>query len=235
MAGTGYDDSCGTFSSDGRIFQVEYAAKVLDSSSTVIGVCCKDGVVVGAEKIFLARMLEEGAEARIHGVDRQAGIAICGLLPDGKSVVQRAIDECAQNRDIFAVPLTGAQLADRIGQFMHMYTLYGGARPFGCSVLMASYADDGPQLYVSDPSGTVAGYHACALGKAKTVAKTELEKIDFKTITCREAIKKIAEIIYENHDKVKDKIWDVEFGWVCDESNRIFTTKIPKDLIPPKP
>eukprot|EP00744_Colponema_vietnamica_P006798 GILI01009853.1.p1 GENE.GILI01009853.1~~GILI01009853.1.p1 ORF type:complete len:271 (-),score=49.73 GILI01009853.1:123-827(-) len=234
MAGTGYDDSVGTFSSDGRIFQVEYAAKLLESSSTVVGVCCKDGVVVGAEKIFLSRMLEDGAEGRVYAVDRQAGMAICGLIPDGKSIVSRAKEECEQNRDVFAVPLTGAQLADRVGQFMHMYTLYSGARPFGCSVLIASYADDGPQLYVSDPSGTTAGYHACALGKAKVVAKTELEKLDFSTITCREAVPKIAEIIYANHDKVKDKIWDVEFGWISDETQKIFT-RVPKDLIPAKP
>ena len=45
-------------------------------------------------------------------------------------------------------------LADRLSMFLHMYTLYWSLRPFGCSTLLASYTDDGPQLYMIDPSGS---------------------------------------------------------------------------------
>lgn len=34
--GAGYDYSCGTFSPDGRIFQVEYAQKAVENSGCVI-------------------------------------------------------------------------------------------------------------------------------------------------------------------------------------------------------
>eukprot|EP00658_Telonema_sp_P-2_P047495 TRINITY_DN36130_c0_g1_i1.p2 TRINITY_DN36130_c0_g1~~TRINITY_DN36130_c0_g1_i1.p2 ORF type:complete len:103 (+),score=28.91 TRINITY_DN36130_c0_g1_i1:151-459(+) len=61
-AGTGYDLSVGTFSSDGRLFQVEYACKAIDNSGTAIGICCKDGVVVGVEKILAYRMMEKGSD-----------------------------------------------------------------------------------------------------------------------------------------------------------------------------
>ena len=37
--------------------------------------------------------------------------------------------------------------------YVHAYTLYSSVRPFGCSVMMGSYEDDGPQLYTIDPSG----------------------------------------------------------------------------------
>lgn len=38
--------------------------------------------------------------------------------------------------------------------YMHAYTLYSALRPFGCSVLFASYDSfDGPQLFCLDPSG----------------------------------------------------------------------------------
>lgn len=96
------------------------------------------------------------------------------MLPDGRALVGRARAEAENSRDIFAVPILGSVLASRIGQFMHAYTTHYSYRPFGCTAIIASYSDDGPQLYVSDPSGTVAGYYAIALGKAKTVAKTEL-------------------------------------------------------------
>lgn len=233
-AGTGYDFSVGTFSSDGRLFQVEYACKAIDNSGTAIGICCKDGVVVGVEKILQYRMLEKNSDSRVFAVDRQAGIAVCGVLPDGKSVVERAREEAAQMRNVFGIPLSGKELSTRVGSFMHLFTCYGGLRPFGCTALLASFGDDGPQLFVCDPSGTVAGYNGCAIGKAKTVAKTALEKVDFTNITCREAVAKICEILYDVHDNAKDRIWDVQLGWVCEESKHVFQA-VPEELIPPKP
>lgn len=229
--GSGHDQSTDVFSADGRVFQVEYAGKAVDSSSTAIGVCCRDGVVLAVEKILTSRMLEQHSNNRIHNVDRQAGICVCGLLPDGKNIVSRARDEAANNRNVFSNPILGSVLASRVAEYMHMFTMYFFYRPFGCSVLIASYSDDGPQLYAADPSGTSAGYHAIALGKAKTIAKTELEKFDFTTLTCREAVKKVVAILHDVHDKSKDKLYDIEVAWVCDESNRVFT-HVPQELIP---
>lgn len=236
MAGTGsgHDQSSDIFSAEGRVFQVEYAGKAVDNSSTALGACCKDGVVLAVEKILSSRMLENGSNNRIHAVDRQAGVCICGMLPDGRAIVQRAREEAENSRDVFATPILGSVLASRIGEFMHVYTTHYYYRPFGCSSIIASYADDGPQLFVSDPSGTVAGYYGVALGKAKTIAKSELEKIDFASLTCAEAVVKLANIIHEVHDSQKDKLYEVEVAWVCDKSNLKFE-HVPAELIPPPP
>ncbi|CUF64860.1 proteasome alpha 7 subunit, putative [Bodo saltans] len=232
--GSGHDQSTDIFSADGRVFQVEYACKAVDNSSTAVGVCCKDGVVLAVEKILNSRMLEHNSNNRILAVDRQAGVCVCGLLPDGKAIASRAREEAASNRQYYAAPITGTNLAARLGEYVHLHTLYYWMRPLGCSAILASYSDDGPQLFAIDPSGTVAGYHGIALGKAKTVAKTELEKLDFANITCREAVTKLTNILHDVHDKQKDKLYDIEVGWVCDESNRVFK-HVPADLIPPKP
>ena len=37
--------------------------------------------------------------------------------------------------------------------YMHAHTLYGAIRPFGVSVILASYENDKPQLYAIEPSG----------------------------------------------------------------------------------
>lgn len=37
--------------------------------------------------------------------------------------------------------------------YMHAYTLYSAVRPFGCSVILASYQDDEPNMFLIDPSG----------------------------------------------------------------------------------
>lgn len=233
MAGTGsgHDQSTDVFSAEGRVFQVEYAGKAVDNSSTAVAACCKDGVVVAVEKIHTSRMLEKGSNNRIHAVDRQAGICICGLLPDGRAIISRARQEAENSRDIFATPIRGAVLANRVGEFMHVYTTHFAYRPFGCSAIIASYADDGPQLFVSDPSGTVAGYYGVALGKAKTVAKSELEKLDFSSLTCEDAVGKLVSILHDVHDKQKDKLYEVEVAWVCDKSDRKFV-HVAADMVP---
>eukprot|EP01012_Entosiphon_sulcatum_P034311 TRINITY_DN43496_c0_g1_i1.p1 TRINITY_DN43496_c0_g1~~TRINITY_DN43496_c0_g1_i1.p1 ORF type:complete len:245 (-),score=35.84 TRINITY_DN43496_c0_g1_i1:76-810(-) len=229
MSGQGYDQDVYTFSPDGRIFQVEYAAKAVDNSGTTLGLCCKDGVVLATEKILASRMLVEGSSKRTFAVDEQAGVAVVGLLADGRAAANKARSECADYRKYYGVPIDGHVLADRIAMTIHMCTTYWRMRPYGCALLVASYAEDGPQLYMVDPSGAAWGYHGCALGKGKQVAKTELEKTKLGELTCREAVKILTEIIYKVHDDTKDKIWEVELSWVCDESNRQFGP-VPKEL-----
>ena len=46
---------------------------------TAIGIHCKDGVVMGVEKILLSKMLVAGTHRRIHAIDRHLGL-VCDLL-----------------------------------------------------------------------------------------------------------------------------------------------------------
>lgn len=234
MSGNEHDQSPDIFSSEGRVFQVEYACKAVENSSTAVAACCVDGVVVAVEKLLSNRMQEPNSNNRIHPVDRQAGICVCGMLPDGKAIINRARSEAEQSREVFAVPILGSVLASRVADYMHVYTTHFMYRPFGCSVIIGSYADDGPQLHVCDPSGTVAGYYGVALGKAKIVAKSELEKLDFSTITCEEAVKKLVAVLHDVHDKQKDKLYEVEVAWVCDKSHRRWE-HVPAEFVPAHP
>jgi 20S proteasome subunit alpha 2 len=59
---------------------------------------------------------------------------------------------------------------------MQEFTQSGGVRPFGVSLLLAGYDDDGPQLYQVDPSGSYWAWKASAIGKNAQNAKTFLEK-----------------------------------------------------------
>ena len=54
-----YDLYTTSYSPDGRVFQVEYAAKAVETSGTAVGVRCKDGVVLGFEKLIISKMLVE--------------------------------------------------------------------------------------------------------------------------------------------------------------------------------
>jgi len=217
--GTGYDLSCTTFSPDGRVFQVEYAMKAVDNSGTCIAVRCKDGVVLGVEKLIHSKLLVRGSNRRIHTVDQHVGVASAGLMADGKALVNHAKYEAKNYRDFYHGPVPTKILAQRVALYVQAYTLYSSVRPFGVSVLLAGMDRDGPQLYMIEPSGICYGYFGCAIGKGKLAARTEIEKLNFAELTVREAVKEVAKIIYKVHDDQKDKDFELELSWVCQESN----------------
>jgi len=218
--GSGYDLSVTTFSPDGRVFQVDYANKAVEKSGTAVGVRCVDGVVMGVEKSIVSKMLVEGSNRRIFTVDTHAGISLAGLAADAKQIVNRARSEAKSYRSFYGVPIPGNVLADRLAGFVHTYTLYWYLRPFGASILLSIYDTDSPQLYMIEPSGISYRYFGCAIGKHKMGAHTELEKLKFDKITCRQAVVDIAKTIYKLHDDVKDKDFELELSWVCEESKR---------------
>ncbi|OBZ83034.1 Proteasome subunit alpha type-3 [Choanephora cucurbitarum] len=218
--GTGYDLSVATYSPDGRVFQVEYANKAVDNSGTAIGLRVKDGIVFAVEKLIQSKLLVSGANRRIQSADHHIGIATAGLLADGRHIVNRARDEAQAWRDIYRQPIPGKTIADRIGQYVSAYTLYSSVRPFGTSTIIGTMTEkDEPSLYMIEPSGVYWGYRGCAIGKGKSVAKTEIEKLDLDTMTVREAVNHITHIIHTCHDDAKDKEFELELSWICAESH----------------
>ena len=88
---------------------------------------------------------------------------------------------------------------------------------------------DRAQLYMIDPSGVSYGYWGCAIGKARQAAKTEIEKLQMKEMTCRDVVKEVAKIIYIVHDEVKDKAFELELSWVG-ELTKGRHEIVPKDI-----
>jgi 20S proteasome subunit alpha 7 len=218
--GTGYDLSNSTFSPDGRVFQVEYAAKAVENSGTSLGIRTPHCVVIAQEKLVASKLLVPGKNPRLGSVDRHIGIASSGLIPDGKHFLGRARDEAASWKSQYKLPIGVPQLVDRMGQYVQAYTLYSSVRPFGISAIIGGGSEeDGTGLFMIEPSGAYYGYHACATGKGRQLAKNELEKLDFATISAQDAIDAAARIIHVVHDESKDKDFELEIGYVCiDES-----------------
>lgn len=227
--GSGYDSGVSTYSPDGKIFQVEYANKAVENSGTVIAVRTKDGVVIGVEKLVPSKMLCHGSNRRIHSADNHVGIGIAGFLADARQLVIRAKAEAKNYKNLYGQPIPIKHLSQRLGLYNHAHTLQDGIRPFGCSIVVAGYDNNGPQLYLIEPSGLCVGYFGASMGKGKQAAKNELEKIKFNEITCREAIKIVAKIIYSVHDEVKDKDFELELSWISTETGKVHQM-VPKDL-----
>nr|XP_002132081.1 proteasome subunit alpha type-3-like [Ciona intestinalis] len=228
--GTGYDLSAAQFSPDGRVFQVEYAQKAVENSSTAIGIRCRDGVVLAVEKLITSKLHELDSNQRIFNIDKHVGMAVAGLLTDAREIVDIARNEASNYRQQYGCPIPLKHLTERVAMYMHAYTLYSSVRPFGASVLLASYLDDSAQMYMIDPSGVPLGYNGCAMGKAKQNAKTEIEKLKLKELSCREALNEAAKIVYVVHDEVKDKAFQLQLSWVCAESGGVHE-RVPENLV----
>lgn len=59
---------------------------MVDFESTAVGLRVKDGVVLGAEKIILSKMLVEGSNKRIAHIDRHVGFVRRFSLPNISSL-----------------------------------------------------------------------------------------------------------------------------------------------------
>lgn len=190
--------SASQFSPDGRVFQVDYAGKAVEKSGTIIGMRGKDAVILAVEKIVTSALYEEDAGARIFTIDKNIGLAIAGLLADGRFIVDIARQEAAHYRQQFERCIPLKQLCDRIAAYVHVYTLYSAIRPFGVSAVLASWdPDNGPQLYKIEPSGSSYGYFACASGKAKQQAKTEMEKFNFTDMAVEDLVQNAGRMLVE--------------------------------------
>ncbi|VDO58226.1 unnamed protein product [Schistosoma margrebowiei] len=104
----------------------------------------------------------------------------------------------------------GMSLTERLAMYMHAHTLYSAVRPFGVSVLLGSYENDGPHLFVIEPSGLSFAYFGCAIGKAKQNATTEIEKLKMNDLSPEELIKEAAKILDTKgiHQPVPRKLFD---------------------------
>ena len=222
--------SASQFSPDGRVFQVEYANKAVENSGTVIGIRGKDGIVLAVEKLVTSKLYEKGASKRIFTVQGHVGVAVSGLLSDARSVVDTAQSEAKNYKQQYGHPIPIKYLKDRVAMYMHAYTLYSALRPFGASILLASWDElDGPELYCIEPSGSVLGYFGCSIGKAKQAAKTELEKLNSRDMLCKDLVKEAAKIIYSVHDEIKDKAFELELSWIGSFTNGKHEL-VPKEL-----
>ena len=77
-------------------------------------------------------------------------------------------------------------------------------------MIFSSWLDGKPELWTLDPSGAAFGYRGAAAGKAKNNARTEIEKLDFETLTVQEGLKQAARIIHSVHDEVKGMVMNSE-------------------------
>jgi len=171
-----YSYSLTTFSRSGKLLQIEYALTAVGEGKTSLGIKAKNGVVLCTDKKLGSKLVDKGDVRKLEKITPSCGFVYSGVGPDYRVLVKKA-RKAAQGYYLTYKQLKPIRaLVQDTAAVMQEYTQSGGVRPFGVSVLVAGYDDEGPQLFQVDPSGAYYGGKASAMGKNFKNARSFLEK-----------------------------------------------------------
>lgn len=171
----GYDRAITVFSPDGRLLQVEYAKETVNQGTPAVGVTYKDGVLLLVDKRILEKLVIPSSVEKIMQIDEHVGAAISGLVSDGRILIEKAQQIAQNHKTTFDENVDIKSLVKEVCNLKQAYTQYGGARPFGVSLLFAG-VDDKPRLFVTEVSGIFFEIKAGALGEGSRDIITFLDK-----------------------------------------------------------
>jgi proteasome alpha subunit len=174
-----YDKAATMFSPDGRLYQVEYASKIVEQGSTGVGIICADGVVLAADKSIQSKLVIPESIEKIFKVDENIAVVSAGLVGDARRLVGIARRQAQDNKMVFSENIQVEAMAKEIAETKQAFTQYGGLRPFGVAFIIGGLDEKGPKLFETEPSGALAEYRAVAVGRNKEKAMEVLEK-EFK-------------------------------------------------------
>jgi proteasome alpha subunit len=183
-----YDRAITVFSPDGRLFQVEYAMELVNRGATILGIKCREGVVLGAEET--ADPLEEARSSwKIFKIDDHIGVAIVGLSSDARILIDQARIHAQSNKLTYDEPIDVEVVTKRICDIKQLYTQHAGVRPFGVSMILGGVDKIGSHVFGTHPSGTYRGYKARAEGAGRETAFNVLKEEHREEMRLEEATK----------------------------------------------
>ena len=185
----GYDRAMVVFSPEGRLFQIEYAKQAVDKGTTTIGIRYSAGVVLAAIKLVPELFVADKHE-KVFKIDEHIGATTCGIVADGRVLVDFARVKAQVNRLTYGEPIEITSLVKEIANRAQMFTQYAGIRPYGVSLLIGG-RDDYPRLFETDPPGTMKEWYAHALGRGSVAAKKILKR-EYRQNMSRDAAIKLA-------------------------------------------
>ena len=160
-----YDGNIVVFSPEGRLYQVEYAREAIRRGSTILAMEHPDGVVLLADRRVESILVDVSSIQKIFQIDEHIHIAIAGLTADGRALVDLARRIAQGNRVTYEEEIPVRVLAEQLTAHMQSVT-HGGNRPYGAGLIIT----DGKSIYETDPSGTMIGVHATAIGQGRNAA-----------------------------------------------------------------
>ncbi|MFH1255715.1 MAG: archaeal proteasome endopeptidase complex subunit alpha [Candidatus Diapherotrites archaeon] len=218
----GYDRVATMFSPDGRLYQVEYAGKIVSQGTLAAALKYDKGVLFGADKKVPSRLLLPESIEKMFKVDNHIVAVSAGLVGDARRLVQIARQKAQENRMYYDEPINVETLVKEISNINQIFTQYGGMRPFGVSFIFGGIDETGNRLFETEPSGALAEYTAVAIGKNKHKAMELLEKDYKEGLSFDAGIQLLVDVLKKGLDE-KEKLdyKRLEFSFV-EEGKREF-------------
>ena len=200
----GYDRSATMFSPEGHLLQVEYAEKTVKLGSCSIGLTCKDGIVIAADRRIRDNLIASESANKIYEIDTHIVASAAGILSDARVLIDKAQILSQQNRVTYNSPVDPVLVIRIIADSKQMFTQYGGARPFAVSIMLGGVSKGKNHLYTTDLTGNFLSYRANAIGEYDEKVKEILRKEFKDDMSINEGIKFIVrifkEILGKNYD-----------------------------------
>jgi proteasome alpha subunit len=171
-----YDRVATMFSPDGRLYQVEYASKIVEQGTLGCALIYKDGILFGADKKIASKLILPDSIEKLFLVDTHIAAVSSGLVGDARRLIQFARQEAQENMMYYDEPIQIETLVKRLSGVAQYFTQYGGVRPFGVSFIIGGSDNTGLRLFETEPSGALAEYKAIAIGNGKKPAMDLFEK-----------------------------------------------------------
>jgi proteasome alpha subunit len=192
----GYDRAATMFAPDGHILQVEYAEKTIRLGSASIGIVCKDSVVIVSDRRRKDVLIIDESANKINDIDEHIIAVSAGISSDARVLIEKARVLAQQHRVTYdSAPSTESIVRD-IADVKQQFTQYGGARPFGVSMMFAG-VNGTPVLYTTDITGNYLKYKANAIGENDEKIKKLLRNKYRDGLTSNDGIRLALEIFKE--------------------------------------
>ena len=210
-----YDKAATMFSPDGRLYQVEYASKIVEQGTTGVGLIYAEGIVLAADKSIISKLVIPESIEKIFKIDENIAVVSAGLVGDARRLVGIARRQAQDNKMVYSENIQVETMAKEIAETKQAFTQYGGLRPFGVAFIIGGLDEKGPKIFETEPSGALAEYKAVAIGRNKEKAMETFEKEFKEGLSMNDAIALAYKAIEKSMpEKEKISVSRVEFAVV---------------------
>ena len=197
----GYDRTATMFSPQGHLLQVEYAEKTVRLGSSSIGMTCSDGVFIVADLRVEDKLIVPKSANKIYEIDSHLIASVAGIVSDARVLIERAQVLAQQNRVTYDSPIEPELIIKDLSNLKQQFTQYGGARPFGVSLMVTGINNKKPELYTSDVTGNYLAYLANAIGENDDKIREKLRERYRSDLTIKRGVKLALDILREMEEK----------------------------------
>jgi len=186
----GYDRTSAIFSPDGHLLQVEYAEKTVRLGSSSIGMVASDGIVIIADKRIKDNLMVVESAAKIYEIDSHIAGTAAGILSDARILIEKSQLLAQQHRVLYDSAIDTESIVREMANVKQAYTQYGGARPFGVSMMIAGVDfNEKKNVFTTDVTGNYFGFTATAIGENDEKLKDLLRKEYKESMNIEQCIK----------------------------------------------